>query len=290
MFGYVKPFIPNLRIKDYELYKSVYCGLCRAMKKRTGNLSRFTLSYDMTFFALVRLALSETELSIRKRRCAVHPLKKRPMMDENPALTYTAYASALLAGYKIDDTRADEKGLKKLGASLATPYGNRLKKRARRAEYEIEAIVRDGMAEISRLEKEQCPIPDQIADAFGMLLGELLSAGFDGSKAMIAKEIGLHTGRFVYLIDAANDYPEDRKKGSYNPFLFAFEAAEELEAFRKTTLRGMLTMDADKILHAVDLIEFENRSMLRSCIENIITDGLESALSLTVGKEVPYGK
>ena len=55
MFGYIKPDIPHLKVVDYELYKASYCGLCKAMGKKTGCLSSLTLSYDFAFLAFMRL-------------------------------------------------------------------------------------------------------------------------------------------------------------------------------------------------------------------------------------------
>ena len=288
MFGYVRPFIPNLRVKEYELYKSVYCGLCRSMKTHTGNVSRLTLSYDMTFFALVRMVLCGTDFGIRKRRCAVHPIKKRPMMDDNESLAYAAYVSALLSAHKVDDVIADDKGLKRLGAKMALPYAKGIKRRYGRVPYQIETIVDGAMKETRRLEAEKCAIPDMPADVFGNMLGELLSMGLEGAKKTIAKEIGLHTGRFVYLIDAVCDYEGDIKNGSYNPFIYAFSEKDEMKNFREHTLRGVLTMEADAILRAVDFLDFEGKPMFRECIENIIIDGMGSALSVAVGKEITY--
>ncbi len=290
MFGYVKPFVPNLRVKEYELYKSVYCGLCRSMKKHTGNLSRVTLSYDMTFFALVRTVLAEKDFSIRKRRCAVHPMKTRPMLEDCDALAYAAYVSALLTAHKIDDTILDERGFKRAAARAVRPYARRLKRKAGRAEYEIDSVVRGAMEETRRLEREKCPSPDLLADVFGRMLGTLLAMGLDGRKKTIAYEIGLHTGRFVYMIDAVCDYEEDRKNGSYNPFLYAFEREEEMQTFRETLLRGVMTLETDAILRAVYLLDYDGKPMFRECIENIIVDGMGSALSIAVGKEAVHGK
>jgi hypothetical protein len=289
VFGYVKPFVPNLRVKEYELYKSVYCGLCRSMKKHTGNLSRVSLSYDMTFFALARMVLCETDFSIRKRRCAVHPLKNRPIMDDNESLSYASYVSALLTEHKIDDTVADDKGLKKVGAVMALPFSRKMKRRAMCAEYEIVSLVDEAMVTTRRLEAEKCPSPDMPADVFGKMLGDLLSLGFHGAKQRIANEIGLHTGRFVYLIDAICDYEDDLKNGSYNPFIYAF-SEEEMRRFKAETLRGVLTIEADAILRAFDLLDFDGKPMFRECIENIIVDGMGSALSVAVGKEELYGE
>ncbi len=286
MFGYVKPFIPNLRVKDYELYKSVYCGLCRSMKSHTGGISRLTLSFDMTFFAMVRLALAKEDYNIRKRRCALHPIRKRPMMDDNETLAYTSYVSALLSFYKLADTVSDEKGLKRMAARCAMPYAGRMKKRACRAGEEPHLIIANAMETLAKLEKEACSVPDMPADVFGDMLGKLLAFGFEGATAKIAHEIGLHTGRWVYLTDAVFDYDEDKKSGSYNPFLFAFAEDAQMVAFREQTLRAIMIRETDAIARALALVDFEGRKSLFDCIENIIYDGMESALSPAVRKEL----
>ena len=33
MFGYVKPVVSELLVKEHEFYKATYCGICRSMKK-----------------------------------------------------------------------------------------------------------------------------------------------------------------------------------------------------------------------------------------------------------------
>ena len=40
MFGYVRPFKPELRMKEYEAYKAVYCGLCKECAGHTGGECR----------------------------------------------------------------------------------------------------------------------------------------------------------------------------------------------------------------------------------------------------------
>lgn len=290
MFGYVKPYIPELRVKEYEFYKSVYCGLCRSMQKHTGGLSRLTLSFDMTFFALVRMALLRTEVRVRRRRCFVHPLRKRPMMDGNDALAYTAQISAVLTYYKLEDTVADEKGLKRFVARTLRPFARRFRRRALRALPDAERIVSEAMRRISSLEKERCAVPDMPADAFGDMLGELLAYGLDGAEAVIAREIGRHTGRWVYLTDAVCDLEDDRRSGSYNPFLLGEADGTALAFSPDAVLNGVMAMESDAILRAVDLIDFSDRGILRACIENIVCDGMERAVSLALGKDEANGK
>lgn len=284
MFGYVKPYIPDLRVREYEFYRSVYCGLCRSMKKHTGGLSRVTLSFDMTFFALVRLALLRTDARVRRRRCFLHPLRKRPMMDDNEALAYTAQISAVLAYYKLEDTVSDEKGLKRFVARTLKPFARRFRRRALRSLADVSRIAEDSLRALSALEKEKCAVPDMPADVFGDMLGRLLAHGLEGTEARIAYEIGLHTGRWVYLADALCDRESDRRSGSYNPFLLG-EKSDTPALTADAVMGGVMALEAEAIMRAVDLIDFSDRGILRACIENIIYDGMENAVSTALGKE-----
>ena len=97
MFGYV---IANKEImtQEQELrYKACYCGLCHALKKRHGSLSRVTLTYDMTFLVLLLNSMYEPEESCGTGRCFMHPVRRHDWVsswvteyaaDMNLALAY----------------------------------------------------------------------------------------------------------------------------------------------------------------------------------------------------------
>ena len=112
MFGYVKPFSPLLRVKDDEFYKAVYCGLCGCTAKCNGCSSTLTLSYDIAFFSLVRLALAGEKITLLKKRCLVHPMKKRTVLAPSDELEFCSGVGVLLSYYKIIDNINDEKGKK----------------------------------------------------------------------------------------------------------------------------------------------------------------------------------
>ena len=42
MFGYVVVNKPEMKFKEFDLYHSYYCGLCKTLKNRFGFLSSFT--------------------------------------------------------------------------------------------------------------------------------------------------------------------------------------------------------------------------------------------------------
>lgn len=283
MFGFVKPLVPELKVKDSDFYRSVYCGLCRSMSKHTGGISAFTLSYDMTFFALCRMALSDTELSFERIRCKAHPMKKRTVCRDNAELEFAARASGILVYYNCKDDVRDEKGIKRMIAKMLLPYAKRIDKKS--ALPDISAKTEEYLSKLSLLERENCPRPDEVADVFGRLLGELLSVGYEGSTAAVAREIGYHTGRWVYLADAVCDYKKDKKENKYNPFIFAFESDEEAEKYLSSDISDILTLELRSLDRAIALIEPPRSDAVMRCITNIVRGGMENSLIMAMRKE-----
>lgn len=278
MFGFVKPFVPELKVKEHEYYRSIYCGLCRSMRKHTGGTSALTLSYDMVFFALVRLALGDDHhIVLRRRRCFLHPFRRRSMADDRAEISYTARISALLAKAKCEDGIRDEKGAKRLFYKTAKRF---LRRSCRKADLkEAEEAVAVSMRSLWALEDEKCPSPDRAADEFGKLLALLGSGGLDGARAATAKEIFLHVGRFVYLIDAASDYSDDVKKGRYNPFIYAFDGQKQASAFFAEELGKLLTLELSAAEKALDLIDTSEVPMTEACIRNILRFGMTAEIT-----------
>ena len=216
MFGYVRVRKGDLRVKEYEFYKAVYCGLCHHQKKLSRRL-RYTLSYDTVFLALARMGISGEKASFLNKRCLVHPCKG---CLTSPSLRYTAKASAVLLYEKLSDDIADEKGMKKL---LARIFKKSAKKALRHADTEALSIrVKRYLYELSDLERENCPSVYPPAEVFGKLLGEVFA--FDEENAFTEEEknalytLGYRTGRFIYILDAYADREDDARDGKYNPF------------------------------------------------------------------------
>ncbi len=305
MFGYIKPAVGELRVREHELYKGAYCGLCRSMGKCTGCLSRMTLSYDFVFLALVRYALSGDGMKILSGRCAAHPFKRRPYLADTDSLKYSAGASAVLTFGKIRDDISDESGIKRISAKILAPFAKSAAKRS--GLDDLGESVESELRCLSELEREGCGNIDAVADCFGRLLGEVMSRGLDGAERRIAYEMGKYTGRFVYIIDAADDIAEDVKRGRYNPFLCAYgnDILEEREvgdfagrSFRKTVPKrdiaeGILTaarLDLMNLERAEGFISYGNSrdsAMLRGIIGNIIGIGMPGEMMRVLGLVEP---
>ena len=71
MLGYVTIEKGELKVKDFDLYQAYYCGICKAIGKRLGQVPRMTLSYDAVFLAMVLDGLTDGEAKVLREHCAV---------------------------------------------------------------------------------------------------------------------------------------------------------------------------------------------------------------------------
>jgi len=276
MFGYVKTVRGELRIREYEYYRASYCGLCRAMGKCTGQCSRMLLSYDFAYLANVRMTLAGVTPAFRKRRCIVHPLRRRVMMERNGQLDFCAAASAILAYEKCRDNVADERGFARFSARISCLFLKGAYRRAKKRVPELAERVHEHLVRLSDLEKAATPSVDTVAAVFGELLADVTAYGLAGASATIARRIGFETGRFIYILDALDDLSDDVKKGRYNPFALAYGntlSLEDKEGIKDAILCALCDLEK-----AFDLLDAGDDPTRREILNNILYLGMPHAL------------
>jgi hypothetical protein len=282
VYGYVRPYAPEIKVREQEYYRAVYCGLCRTMGKCTGQCSRMTLSYDFTFFALVRMALIGYQPTLKPRRCLTHPTVKHPMLEPNEDLAVCAYLSAILAYHKVRDDLRDERGLKRTAATAVSPFVASIRRRAIKQGFgEADMLVYRAMKELSELEASHPPSVDEPAAIFGQLLGTLLAYGLEGDQAKLARTLGLHVGRWVYILDAADDFTKDLKYRRYNPFaclyrdlLEADPTLTQLPPDKREGIRVALLNELRAAECAFDLLDTADNPDLGGVLFNIYFFGM----------------
>ena len=79
MFGYVRYDLPNLLIKDFMLYKALYCGLCKSIGAACGQRARLSLTYDVTFLSALLHNMTGTDIRVEQQNCFEHAIRKRPI-------------------------------------------------------------------------------------------------------------------------------------------------------------------------------------------------------------------
>ena len=255
MLGYIRTDARELRVREHEYYRALYCGLCRHMGKCTGQCSRLTLSYDFVFLAVARAALTGEAFQMKKLRCLVHPFQRRYAAVDSETLRYCAHASALLTYCKLLDDCADEKGFRRLRAYALRALTHSAYRRAKRELGELNEAIRQRLSALSLYEKQKNDLPgaDTPAALFGELMADVFSYGLEEKEARVAAALGEAVGHWIYLADAADDFWEDLKKGRFNPYRGLFgdkPSADDLEDLRLSMIgqlmrgeQAMLLMD-----------------------------------------------
>lgn len=280
MFGYIRIQKPELKVKEYEMYKAVYCSLCRELGRSYGFLARLTLSYDFTFLALLNMSLSDENVCIERKRCAFNPLKKCNYCKERDFLSMPTAAAMIMLYYKLCDNIADEKGIKKLGYILLKPFFSSANKKASKKYPEISNVVAEYIAEQSALEKGDCKEIDEASNPTAKALGNIfMLCSNDNVQKRILERLGYCVGRYIYILDAACDLQEDIKSGSYNPFKHGLKG--DIKEYLGERAKPQLYFCINEAAAAFELLDIKK---FKTILGNIIYLGMEETFKKELNK------
>ena len=266
MFGYIRINKAEMKFREFDVYQSYYCGICRDLKRKYGAAGQFSLSYDMTFVAMLLTGLYEPETRTGTCRCMVHPLEKHETRN-NIYTEYVADMNTLFACYKCRDDWKDEKKLHQLlygrvlegrSRGLQETYGEKLRRIERlmqnfeEAEQQQEPQTGPGAQDsgYSRL--------DTLAGLFGKVMAEIVTVRED-EWADHLRRFGFFLGKFIYLMDAYEDVETDIRNGTSNPLKGRYGSPDFEEA-----CRTMLTMMMSECCSAFEILPIlDNVEILR---------------------------
>lgn len=281
LFGYIKPVKQELKIKDFEAYRGVYCGLCKQLGRVYGPFYRFTLSYDFAFLAMLSMAVGEESPQFQQESCISHPLKKHSVCQENSSLDQAAAMAALLLYYKLLDNMADGRWSEKLCCLIAYPFARRAFGRAKKKFPQTAEVMAREMAAQAQLEKASCSSVDQACEPTARIMeavfGELGKTPFN--KTALSR-MGYLLGRWVYLIDALDDWEEDQKTGNYNPFLYS--PGGEGAGCREDAV-GSLYLTAAEAAKAYQLLD--TTVIFKDILDNTMYLGLKASVDRICQKQ-----
>lgn len=283
MLGYVKAFKPEMKIKDYELYRGIYCSLCRALGRNYSPIAQLFLSYDFAFAAVLRLAVSQNCCSFSQKRCPYNPAKKCMICSSREELDYCSHAVIITVFYKVLDNLHDRGVKSRLIAMLIYPFVWPMHRKAARLAPEIEKIIGESMKKQAETEKKKEVGIDEAAHPSADALGKVISLGFENETAQMLYSLGYMVGRFVYILDAADDLESDIKSGNFNPFRAEFGDIENPEVRKAFAARAeeMLNLTHSGALDALDETE---KKRFEDILENIVFDGLANSEKTVLSK------
>lgn len=264
---------------EYGQYKAIYCQLCRVLGDEYGVLARFALSYDCAFYAMLALSVTGSRVEEQKRRCVCNPLKACTYLP-SPGEAYKKAAAlcVLLTYHKLRDDCEDEGFFASLGSRLLLPVVSPKASRAAGQYPGMAGIVEKAMESQRQAEEEGAGV-DRCAEPTANLLRELFGelAGCDSKQRPALESFGYFLGRWVYLMDAADDLAEDMRSGSFNPFIkrLGLEGKKELTHEERRAAdeacNEALNATAARLVLAANLIEL---GQFGPIIENVAQKGL----------------
>lgn len=275
MLGYVTIEKGELKVREFEIYQGYYCGICKSIGKRYGQIPRMTLSYDAVFLALVLAGLYDDEDMVKHQHCITHHIKKNPVVYGNSAIDYSADMMVILAYHKLLDDWKDDRDIKAFGGKVAL-HGAYAKLKQK---YQVTCqAIEESLETLSTLEKEKSGSLDAVSEAFAHIM-EILFTGYNtGEKEQrMLREVGRSLGKWIYIIDALDDFEKDKKDGAYNPLIYRRNEANGVDDL----LYEYLAATAN----AFDLLTIKKN---KGILENIIFMGLRRRTDAITrkGKEI----
>lgn len=237
MFGYININQKIMTDENKKAYQAYYCGLCRRLKSNCGTKGQMLLNYDMTFLIVLLTGLYELANETSEITCALHPTKKRTVWI-NEATDYAADMNVILAYYNlIDDWKDDKAYTKRAFAKMLDKDYTRIMSKYPRQVKAIEEYMR----RTEEAEKNQETNLDAVAGLTGEMLGEVFCWKEDEWREEL-RTLGFYMGKFVYIMDAYEDYDSDLAKNAYNPLTYAMKESErDMDTLCRLLLTSMMS-------------------------------------------------
>ncbi len=258
MFGSIKAYVDELKVREYHAYRAYYCGVCRCIGRSCGQMYRWGLSYDAAFLAVLLSAVSEEAVAYQPKRCIVR-WNKAPVVIDSAAVGYAADVNALLTYHKIRDNAVDERGLHRALPWVLGRGAHKMRDRYA----ELYDYVDQCMAAQRVLEADGCDSVDRAAKPVSDMMSRICAYdvcdALSGDARAALSHIGAQVGRFAYIADAYNDIVEDCIKRRYNPFLVEnvvnnTDDARALKASLLPRVRELLTLCAADLALCYELL------------------------------------
>ena len=270
MFGYVKTDLPNMYVKDTVLYKALYCGLCKSIGKTCGQKGRFLLSYDLTFLSLLIHNVCDKDIKIKKEHCIIHAITKRPIAKVDDLSLAIGALNVILAYYKLnDDVLDNNKG------RLKRSFFKRTYKKAKKQYPELDKIVFKCFNELLEYEKQNVSSIDIAADPFGNLLAETIKYLVGDIYNKNLEDLGYNLGKWIYLIDALDDFDKDLKKNNFNVLVNCYSDSKSKQELLNNHGKEIVEIFSDVLITIENLTKTIDYKFNHDLISNILVLGIK---------------
>lgn len=238
MFGILAPCTARTPEELRPRWMGHFCGLCLELRDDAGQAARLTTNYDALTLSVLVEAQGEPGAQGRDAGpCALRGLRRqRVTTGAGPRLAATA--SLLLASAKLGDHIADGDGLaaRRGVAGLAGRAADRYRAKAGSlgeaiglpvdriaASIDRQRAVEDACGPGGSLESVTAPT----AEATGELFAHAALVAERPGNIGPFRAAGAAFGTLAHLLDAAEDYEDDERRGAWNPLRATGTTVEE---------------------------------------------------------------
>ena len=138
---------------------------------------------------------------------------------------------------------------------------------------EIDEVVKNSYERLRKLESDKSDSVDIVSDCFAEMLKKISSLMLKDFSNDTSENIFYLIGKWVYLIDALDDYDKDIKNGTYNVFYESFKSCDYKTLISENS--GDLNFIFGSIVYAVNE-EVKNLKVKfnKDLIVNVLTRGI----------------
>lgn len=254
MIGYLKPYYLDMKICEFNQYRSFYCGICNDIKKQHGQLYRFLLNYDITFMGVVLTTYFNEEITVSKYRCPLNPISAKDIYSSKWT-QYVADINCLFVYHKLLDNDKDKKNT----TSRVARKCFEKKYRQISQQYDKESNIMSSYVKIlDEYERNESQDYVQIGKSFGEALKCIFEEKCDNDvdKRLIGT-LFYYIGQWIYNIDALDDIEKDIKNQEYNPFKIKFTQSKTIFLEEIEVYFNQLLYEINNIHDLLDVQEYK---------------------------------
>ena len=277
MNGRMRPYLPELKIRDYNTYVRYLRGVRRQLYKAYGFYACHLLRSNGVLFALLSDSLAGREATCQRKRVP-GTLAWRKLMCQTQGIRLAAQVEVLLGWHSLQDRKYSELlPLQRVGRFLDGVFLRRAYDRAVQENPALERLFwqqRDqAVVQMNLNAKNYTLAAEPMSNIYGALYSTL--ATDDSSQRKSMRYIGSCIGRIFYLLDKAESFEADKRTGRYNVFVVN-ELPSQAAAVENARRQALAA--ANDLLRIYGMLDIK---LYRTLLDNIMQLGLHYAVDPT---------
>ena len=274
MHGRLRPYLPELTIRDYNTYIRYLRGVRRQLYKDYGFYACHLLRYNGVLFAILSDSLAGRIPTCDRQRVP-GTLCWRKTMSQTQGIRLAAQVEVLMGWHNLQDRSYSE--LRPFKRVMRAADRVLLRRAYQQAVKENPAFERlfwqereQAKVQMDLSAKNYALAAEPMSNIFGALYSSLATDDPNQRKSM--RYIGSSIGRIFYLLDKAERFETDRRKGRYNVFVVneLTGQAAAVENARRQALAA-----ANDLMRVYSMLDVK---LNRSLLDNIMLLGLHHAV------------